>query len=160
MGGIQGFPVSASRRAVKTLMRRLRFCIMMELWTTCRQTGRKPSSGRAVYGRLSETCDAAESVPTQLERGTAHAERRGWTVVATFKDDGYSAFKEITRDEFAELIAAIAACRSAGQGDPRSSDQGNRRMKKAQQEGFHCEESLRYPIGEQKIMLPSTERDQ
>src|SRR5580704_1632080 len=31
------------------------------------------------------------------------------TVVATFKDDGYSAFKEITRDGFGELIAAIEA---------------------------------------------------
>ena len=51
-----------------------------------------------VYGRLSETYDAAESVPTQLDRGTDHAARRGWTVMATFKDDGYSAFKEITRD--------------------------------------------------------------
>jgi DNA invertase Pin-like site-specific DNA recombinase len=60
-----------------------------------------------VYGRLSETYDAAESVPTQLDRGAGHARRRGWTVVATFKDDGYSAFKEITRDGFGELIAAI-----------------------------------------------------
>ena len=62
-----------------------------------------------MYGRLSETYDAAESVPTQLERGTDHATRRGWQVVATFKDDGYSAFKEITRDGFGELIAAIEA---------------------------------------------------
>ena len=64
-----------------------------------------------LYGRLSETYDAAESVPTQLDRGTDHAARRGWTVVATFKDDGYSAFKEITRDGFGELIAAIEAGR-------------------------------------------------
>ncbi len=62
-----------------------------------------------VYGRLSETYDAAESVPTQLDRGADHAARRSWTVVATFKDDGYSAFKEITRDGFGELIAAIEA---------------------------------------------------
>lgn len=62
-----------------------------------------------VYARLSETYDAAESVPTQLERGTEHATRRDWQVVATFKDDGYSAFKEITRDGFGELIAAIEA---------------------------------------------------
>ena len=60
-----------------------------------------------VYGRLSETYDAAESVPTQLDRGAGHAGRRGWAVVATFKDDGYSAFKEVTRDGFGELIAAI-----------------------------------------------------
>ncbi len=41
-----------------------------------------------VYARLSETYDAAELVPTQLERGGAHAERRGWAVAARFKDDG------------------------------------------------------------------------
>ena len=41
-----------------------------------------------VYARLSETYHAAESVPTQTERGTGHARRRGWTVAATFKDDG------------------------------------------------------------------------
>jgi hypothetical protein len=41
-----------------------------------------------VYARLSETYDAAESVPTQLERGTDHPQRRGWMVAATFKDDG------------------------------------------------------------------------
>ena len=44
-----------------------------------------------------------------MERGTGHAGRRGWTVAATFKDDGYSAFKEITRDGFGELIVAIEA---------------------------------------------------
>jgi site-specific DNA recombinase len=64
-----------------------------------------------VYARLSETYDDAESVPTQLERGTEHAQRRGWQVVAVFKDDGYSAFKEITRDSFGELIAGIEAGR-------------------------------------------------
>jgi site-specific DNA recombinase len=62
-----------------------------------------------VYARLSETYDAAESVPTQLEHATKHAERRGWQVAAIFKDDGYSAFKEITRDGFAALIAANEA---------------------------------------------------
>jgi hypothetical protein len=30
-----------------------------------------------VYARLSETYDAAESVPTQLANGERHAERRG-----------------------------------------------------------------------------------
>ena len=62
-----------------------------------------------MYARLSETYDAAESVPTQIERGSHHATRRGWTVAATFKDDGFSGFKEITRDGFGELIAAIEA---------------------------------------------------
>src|ERR1039457_4128745 len=72
------------------------------------RTDRAEAQLRAgVYARLSETYDAAESVPTQLEHGTGHAARRGWTVVATFKDDGFSGFKEITRDGFGELIAAI-----------------------------------------------------
>ena len=48
-----------------------------------------------MYGRLSEIYNAAESVPTQLERGTDHATRRGWVVAATFKDDGYAGFKEL-----------------------------------------------------------------
>jgi site-specific DNA recombinase len=73
--------------------------------TTLSGTERQLRAG--VYGRLSETYDAAESVPTQLDRGGAHAERRGWVVAARFKDDGYSAFKEITRDGFADLIDAI-----------------------------------------------------
>jgi len=33
--------------ALEEGMRPLRFCIMMDSWTTCRQTGRNPSSGRA-----------------------------------------------------------------------------------------------------------------
>jgi hypothetical protein len=34
---------------------------------------------------------------------------RGWQGAAIFEDDGYCASKEITRDGFAELIAAIQA---------------------------------------------------
>ena len=36
-----------------------------------------------LYARLSETYDATESVPTQLECGTDHAQRRGWMVATT-----------------------------------------------------------------------------
>ncbi len=32
--------------AISHTMRWLGFCVMIESWTTCRQTGRKPSSGR------------------------------------------------------------------------------------------------------------------
>lgn len=60
-----------------------------------------------MYARLSETYDAAESVPTQLANGDRHAARRGWRVVARLKDDGYSAFKEIRRDDFVKLIEMI-----------------------------------------------------
>ena len=56
-----------------------------------------------VYARLSETYDAAESVPIQLERGEAHTARRGWRMAARFK--------EITRDGFAEPIGAIESGR-------------------------------------------------
>jgi len=46
------------------------------------QAGRAQAQLRAgVYGRLSETYDAAESVPIQLGRGADHARRRGWTVL-------------------------------------------------------------------------------
>jgi site-specific DNA recombinase len=71
------------------------------------EDGAKPQLRAATYARLSETYDAAESVPTQLANAAKHAERRGWRVVARLKDDGYSAFKEITRDGFIQLIEAI-----------------------------------------------------
>ncbi len=95
--------------SVEDAMRSLDFCIVMESWTALRQTGRKAQLRAGVYARLSETYDAAESVPTQLERGTDLATRRGWMVVAILKDDGYSGFKQITSDGFGELIAAIEA---------------------------------------------------
>ena len=66
-----------------------------------------PPLRAALYARLSETYDAAESVPTQLANAEKHAGRRGWQVVARFKDDGYSAFKEIRRDDFVNLVEAI-----------------------------------------------------
>jgi site-specific DNA recombinase len=71
------------------------------------QESTKQQLRAALYARLSETYDAAESVPTQLANGDRHAQRRGWHVVARFKDDGYSAFKEIRRDDFVNLIEAI-----------------------------------------------------
>jgi site-specific DNA recombinase len=71
------------------------------------QDGTNAQLRAAVYARLSETYDAAESVPTQLANAERHAQRRGWQVVARFKDDGYSAFKEITRDDFVNLVEAI-----------------------------------------------------
>jgi DNA invertase Pin-like site-specific DNA recombinase len=73
---------------------------------TPRQTT-KPQLRAALYARLRETYDAAESVLTQLANADRHAERRGWQVVARFKDDGYSAFNEIKRDDFVNLIEAI-----------------------------------------------------
>ena len=71
------------------------------------QQSTQPPLRAALYARLSETYDAAESVPTQLANAERHAGRRGWRVVARFKDDGYSAFKEIRRDDFVNLIGAI-----------------------------------------------------
>jgi hypothetical protein len=67
----------------------------------------EPQLRAASYARLSETYDAAESVPTQLANADRHAQRHGRRVVARFKDDGYSAFKEIRRDDFVNLIEAI-----------------------------------------------------
>ena len=46
-------------------------------------------------------------MPTQLANADKHAARRAWRVVARFKDDGYSAFKEIRRDDFVNLIEMI-----------------------------------------------------
>jgi site-specific DNA recombinase len=67
----------------------------------------EPQLRAALYARLSETYDAAESVPTQLANADRHAARRSWRVVARFKDDGYSAFKRIRRDDFVNLIQMI-----------------------------------------------------
>ena len=48
------------------------------------QAGRAQAQVRAaLYARLSETYGAAESVSTQVERGTGHMRPRGWAVVAT-----------------------------------------------------------------------------
>ena len=71
--------------------------------------GQDPQLRAGIYARLSETYDVAESVPTQLANGERHAERRGWVVAGRFKDDGYSAYKEITRDDFVRLVGAIEA---------------------------------------------------
>ena len=40
----------------------------------------KPQLRAATYARLSETYDAAESVPAQLANADKHAERRAWRV--------------------------------------------------------------------------------
>jgi DNA invertase Pin-like site-specific DNA recombinase len=71
--------------------------------------GQDPQLRAGIYARLSETYDAAESVPTQLANGERHAERSGWVVAGRFKDDGFSAFKEIQRDDFVRLVGAIEA---------------------------------------------------
>ena len=67
----------------------------------------EPALRAAVYARLGERYDVAESVPTQLANAERHAALRGWRVTARLKDDGYSAFKEVRRDDFVNLIAAI-----------------------------------------------------
>jgi hypothetical protein len=71
--------------------------------------GQDPQLRAGIYARLSETYDAAESVPTQLANGERHAERRGWVVAGRFKDDGFSAYKGIARDDFVRLVGAIEA---------------------------------------------------
>lgn len=88
-------------------MRWAEFCTRLRVMNDTHRDGANDQLRAGVYARLSETYDFAESVPTQLENGTRHAERRGWRVAATFKDDGYSAFKEITREDFVKLVAAI-----------------------------------------------------
>ncbi|MGP3964689.1 recombinase family protein [Nonomuraea sp. 3N208] len=60
-----------------------------------------------LYARLSESWDAAESVPTQLANGNKYASENNVLVVAEFKDDGYLAFHEVTRDGFDAAIETI-----------------------------------------------------
>jgi len=55
--------------------------LLWDAWTVYLSKVRNPSSGRRCTRGLSETYDAAESVPTQLANGERHAARRGWHVV-------------------------------------------------------------------------------
>jgi len=50
-----------------------------------------------VYGRLSETYDAAESVPTQLDRGAGHARRRGSPRLISGKDPGQLVGRDVSQ---------------------------------------------------------------
>lgn len=38
---------------------------------------------------------------------TGHAQRRGWRWLARFKDDGYSAFKQIRRGCYGVLVLSV-----------------------------------------------------
>ena len=62
--------------ALHEAMRRLGFCIMMDSWTTHRQTGRKPSSGQACTRASEPDLRRGGVGPTQVERGTDDAARR------------------------------------------------------------------------------------
>src|SRR5215471_11150069 len=59
----------------------------------------------------SERAGRSEAQVRAVVYARLSAARGGWELVARFKDDGFSAFKEITRDGFGELIAAIEAGR-------------------------------------------------
>jgi hypothetical protein len=100
---------SASTTPFSSLGGGFQFCVMLGGMSTLTGSDPKAQLRAGVYARLSETYDAVESVPTQLANGERHAERRGWVVAGRFKDDGYSAYKEIARDDFVRLVAAIEA---------------------------------------------------
>src|SRR3984957_7870068 len=84
--------------ALRLAWRRFQFCVMIGNMSSA--AGQEFQLRAGFYARLPETYDAAEPVPTQLANGERHAERRGWVVAGRFKDDGFSAFKEIQRDDF------------------------------------------------------------
>jgi hypothetical protein len=44
-----------------------------------------------------------------LPTASGTRKRRGWVVAGRFKDDGFSAYKEIARDDFVRLVSAIEA---------------------------------------------------
>lgn len=46
-------------------------------------------------------------MPTQLASADRHTPRRDWRVMAQCKGEGYSAFKEVRRNESVNLIEAI-----------------------------------------------------
>src|SRR6185312_16262823 len=63
----------------------------------------------AIYARISETSEKRDKVSDQISQCQRLAERRGYRVVATFKDDGISALGAKSRPGFDALIDGILA---------------------------------------------------
>jgi site-specific DNA recombinase len=64
---------------------------------------------KAIYARISEDHEKAESVPTQIAKGTKYAERMGWDVVRVFEDKGLSGYTGELRPEFEEMIKFLGS---------------------------------------------------
>ena len=60
-----------------------------------------------IYARISEDHERAESVPTQIANGTKYAERMGWAVVRTFKDEGRSGYTGEIRPGFEDMLSYL-----------------------------------------------------
>lgn len=61
----------------------------------------------AIYARISETKEDRDKVADQIAQCTRLAEQRGYTVTATFTDDGISALGGKTRPGFEALLDAV-----------------------------------------------------
>jgi DNA invertase Pin-like site-specific DNA recombinase len=72
-----------------------------------------PAARRAAaYGRISEDDqDKREGVDEQLTRAQVHIERRGWDLMASFRDDDLSAYSGKPRPGYDALMAEVQAGR-------------------------------------------------
>jgi hypothetical protein len=62
----------------------------------------------AVYARLSEDHERAESVPTQISNSTKHAKRMGWEVVSVFKDERRPGYSGEFRPGFEDMLTFLS----------------------------------------------------
>src|SRR4051794_13659859 len=77
---------------------------MAELLPTARRA--------AAYGRISDDDqDKREGVDEQLARAEVHIERRGWDLMASFRDDDLSAYSGKPRPGYDTLMAEVQAGR-------------------------------------------------
>src|SRR3712207_3770652 len=66
----------------------------------------------AAYGRISEDDqDEREGVDEQLARAEVHIERRGWDLMASFRDDDLSAYSGKPRPGYDALMGEVQAGR-------------------------------------------------
>jgi DNA invertase Pin-like site-specific DNA recombinase len=63
----------------------------------------------AIYARYSSDLQSPASIEDQVRLCRAHAERQGWTVVATFEDAALSGFGIEHRPGYQQLVAAALA---------------------------------------------------
>src|SRR5690554_3814878 len=62
-----------------------------------------------VYARLSRSHDSSTSIERQLEACRAEAERRGWTVIGEYVDDGVSGATDLeARPGMSRLLAQLS----------------------------------------------------
>ncbi len=68
-----------------------------------------PLTRAALYVRASSAGQVDKSIPAQVAECQSYALAQGWTVVRVFKDEGISAFKDVARAGYDEMLQAAEA---------------------------------------------------